>query len=143
MISDLLASLLGTLLGGGLFERRRRRRLARDLDEGRPLVFPGSVIGDAAYCRPAGGMLRLDGASLSWLTGRGGMSFPVPVERLAARTLAAVRTSDAFTGGENVAVVCDDDELTVRIVVLKADLPYLAVAVPGLRSLLAQTDREG
>lgn len=143
MIGDVLAPLLGNLLGASIFERRRRRRLASALENGRPLVFPGSVLGDTAYCHPGGGMLRVDGASLSWLTGTGGMAFRVPVERLAVRSLADVRASESFTGGDNVAVLCDDAGAAVRIVVLRSDLPYLAIAVPGLRALLPPTGHEG
>ncbi|HEY3545338.1 MAG TPA: hypothetical protein VGK17_04515 [Propionicimonas sp.] len=139
MIRDLLASLLGGALGGGFYERHRRSRLARDHAAGRPLELPGSVLGGTRYCHPAGGLLRVAGTSLVWLTGRGGMSFAVPVERLDVQDLVEVRPSEAFPGGRSVAVVCDDAGTTVRIVVLRADLPYLALAMPRLRERLAAT----
>ena len=136
MIVELLASLVGGVVGGKLVEDRRRRGLAREDAAGRAVEFPGSVLGKTGYCHPAGGLLRVDGRSLSWLTGRGGMSFPVPVERLEVRDLDDVRSSEAFHGGRNVAVVCDDAGVTVRIVVIRSDLAYLARAVPGVRPWL-------
>jgi hypothetical protein len=134
---DLLTALLGGLLGGELHERRRRRRLARDLAEGRPLKFPGAVLGEARYCHPAGGMLRVDGTSLTWLTGPGGKAYPVPTERLTVSDLTDARRSESFLGGENVTVVCDDAGTTVRIIVIRSDLPYLATALPGLGAWIA------
>lgn len=136
LLTQLLGEILGGILGADLHERHRRRRLARDHDQGRPLEFPGSVLGGARYCHPAGGLLRVDGASLEWLTGRGGMSFAVPVEQLDVRGLSDVRPSESFFGGPNVAVLCSDGEFTVRIVVLRSDLPFLALALPGVRQWL-------
>ena len=136
MIGDLLAGLLGGMVGDGLYETIRRRRLARADAEGRPLEFPGSVLGSTRYCHPAGGLLRLDGTTLTWLTGKGGISFPVPSERLDVRELAEVGLSESFAGRSTVAVVCDDAGATVRVVVLGADLPYLARALPGIEPLL-------
>ena len=143
MIVELLGSLVGGALGLGLYDRHRRRRLARDDASGRPLVFSGSVLGGTSYCHPAGGMLRVDGTSLTWLTGVGGMSFPVPVERLEVRGLTEVSRSESYAGGINVAVVCDDAGATVRIVVLRSDLPYVARALPGLLPLLASGESAG
>lgn len=136
MIAEIIAQLLGGAIGGDLYERHRRRRLARDHAAGRPLEFPGSVLGVARYCHPPGGMLRVDRASLEWLTGHGGKSYAVPVERLHVQDLADVRMSEAIFGGRTVAVVCDDGSTGVRIVILRSDLPYLALAMPGLQPWL-------
>ena len=146
MIAELvmvLAGALGGSLGFLLYARHRRRSLARDDASGRPLVFSGSVLGRTSYCHPAGGMLRVDGTSLTWMTGVGGLSFPVPVERLDVRGLTDVSRSESYAGGRNVAVVCDDAGTTVRIVVLASDLPYVARALPGLLPLLASGESAG
>lgn len=135
-LAQLAAGVVGAALGGWAYQRGRRARLARADAAARPLEFPGSVLGSARYCHPAGGLLRLDGTALTWLTGRGGLSYPVPVERLVVTELAAVRMAEAFPGGRNVAVVCDDAGTAVRIVVLESDLPYLARAIPSLGALL-------
>ena len=132
MVADFLGELIGGLVGGGLWERGRRRRLARADAAGGRMEFPGSVLGSAPYCHPAGGMLRVEGPTLTWLTSKGGMAFPVPVDRLDVRALGDVRPSEAFGGGRNVAVVCDDAGRAVRIIVLASDLPYLARALPGV-----------
>ena len=143
MIAEFVAILVVGPLVLALIERHRRRRLARTDAAGRPLVFSGSVLGGTSYCHPAGGMLRVDGTSLTWLTGVGGMSFPVPVERLEVRGLTEVSRSESYAGGINVAVVCDDAGATVRIVVLRSDLPYVARALPGLLPLLASGESAG
>ncbi|HWK91979.1 MAG TPA: hypothetical protein VNR17_06910 [Luteimicrobium sp.] len=135
MIEDLIGGLLGGAIGTGLYERLRRRRLARAEAAGKSLEFPGSVLGPTRYCHPAGGLLRVEGTTLTWLTGKGGMSFAVPAERLDVRGLAAVPRSESFSSGTTVAVICDDAGATVRILVLRADLPYLARALPGVEGL--------
>ncbi|WP_156044097.1 hypothetical protein [Cellulomonas sp. HZM] len=141
MLGDLIGGLVGGIFGTELYDRRRRRRLARADAAGLPLELPGSVLGTPRYCHPSGGMLRIDGATLTWLTDRGGKSYPVPVERLAARSLADVPVKESYPGGRCVAVVCDDAGTVVRLVVLEDDLGYLARVVPGLRPVLDARER--
>jgi hypothetical protein len=143
VIGELLGSLVVVAVAGLLVDKGRRRRLARDDAAGRPLEFPGSILGRTSYSHPPGGLLRLDGTTLTWLTGKGGMSFPVPVERLEVRGLAEPRASEAFHGGRNVAVVCDDAGAAVRIVLFHSDLHYLARAVPGVRPWIEPGGRGG
>lgn len=147
MLADQVAAMIcgavGAVVGTALLQRRRRRLLDRADASGGVLEFPGAVLGSAGYCHPAGGMLRLDGTTLTWLTGKGGMSFPVPTDRLTVRALADVRMSEAFPGDRNVAVVCDDAGTPVRIVVLAPDLHYRARALPGLAALLPTPGEDG
>lgn len=141
MIGDQLAGLVGGAFGDGLYETIRRRKLARADAEGRPLEFPGSILGSAGYCHPDGGFLRVDGTTLAWLTGKGGISFPVPTAQLTVRELAPVDGSKWSSGDSRVTVVCDDAGTAVRIVVLEADLRYLARALPGIEPLLEENGR--
>ena len=95
------------------------------------LVIPGSVIGRASYCHPPGGLLRTDGAALCWLSGQGGLSYPVPTDRLRVREVADDVPMSRARQGRTFGVVCGDAGQEVRLEVLETDLHYLARAMPG------------
>ncbi|ROS23626.1 hypothetical protein [Cellulomonas sp. PhB150] len=94
-------------------------------------MLPGAILGSTRYCHPRGGVLEVDGSSLSWLTGRGGLRYPVPVDRLTVEHLTSSADQIAV-GGAWVDVHCTDGLEQVTIVVSRHDLPYLARALPGV-----------
>ena len=131
LVGDLLGGAVGGSIGTRLYESGRRRRLARDDRAGRPLVIPGAILGTTSYCHPRGGVLEVDGAALAWLTGRGGLRYPVPVERLTVGDVTESSDAIASAGGW-VDVHCTDGSERVTIVLPRHDLPYLARAMPGV-----------
>lgn len=132
LIGDWLAGAVGWNSRAAFYERRRRRKLARAYAEGRPLEFPGSVIGKAPYCHPSGGLLRIDGTSVTWRPVPGTPLYPFPVERLTVRDVEAGLPPVTFPWALTDAVVCDDAGTVVRVEVLRVDLPYLALVLPGI-----------
>lgn len=125
LLGSLVGDLFGAALGGSWVERARRRRTARAFADGRDVVFPGWVLGDQPYCRPAGGLLVVAPRQVYHVVGRG---MPItrrdlPVERLVVLGRRVATSADhrqmpadwavldCVDGGARVLVACHEAKM--------------------------------